>query len=126
VDAGYVRTSDVFGLGHGSYVLTFLTGPVFYPIDRRGTRVSVRVLAGAGLVDSAIPTNGTADLQGWVARPSFVAGVGVQHSFIGPFAVRVDTDYLRTSFVDSTATVQPQNNLRMTVSLVFHLKDRRF
>src|SRR5947209_8354240 len=32
VDAGYVRTSDVFGLGHSSYVLTFLAGPVFYPI----------------------------------------------------------------------------------------------
>src|SRR5262249_11560014 len=37
VDAGYVRTSDVFGLGHGSFVLTFLGGPVFYPIESRNT-----------------------------------------------------------------------------------------
>jgi len=125
VDASYVRTSDVFSLGHSSYVLTFMVGPVFYALQTRNTRVSLHVLAGAGLVDSAIPANGTY-LHGWVTRPSYAAGVGLEHSIAGPFAVRGDADYLRTAFVDSTDTVQPQNNLRLTFSLVFHIKDRQF
>ena len=126
VDSSYVRTSDVLDLGHSGYVLSFLVGPVFHPIEGRNTRVSLRALAGAGLVESAVPENSSYNLHGWVARPSYLAGVGVERSFAGPFAVRVDADYLRTDFVNSTDTVQPQNNLRLTLSLVFHIKDRQF
>lgn len=125
-DATYVRTSNVLSLGHSSYVMTFMGGPVFYPIEGRNTRVSLRALVGAGLVDSAVPENSNYTLHGWVARPSYAFGVGVQHAVTGPFAVRVDADYLRTSFVDATDTVTAQNNLRLTLSIVFHVRDRQF
>jgi len=125
-DVGYVRTSDVLSLGHSGYVLTFMGGPVFYPLEGRNMRVSLRALAGAGLVDSAVPQNSNYNLHGWVARPSYAVGIGVQHAVTGPFAVRVDADYLRTSFVDSTDTVTAQNNLRLTLSVVFHVRDRQF
>lgn len=123
-DASYVRASNVLGMGHGSYVMTFLVGPVFYPLERHEFRVSVRALAGAGLVDSIVPVNSTTVLHGWVTRPSYAAGVGIEHSIVGPLGVRVDGDYLRTAFVNSADVVQPQNNLRLTVSAIFHVRQR--
>jgi hypothetical protein len=126
VDSSYVRTSDVFSLGYSGYVLTFLAGPVFHPFETRNTQVSFRALAGAGLVDSAVSTNDGNDVHGWVARPAYAVGVGVEHSVTGPFGVRVDGDYLRTAFAESTTVVQAQNNFRLTLSLVFHVRDRNF
>jgi hypothetical protein len=126
IDSSYVRTSDVFSLGHSSYVLTFLAGPVFHPFESRNTRISFRALAGAGLVDSAVAADDGYEVHGWVARPAYAAGVGAEHSFAGPFALRVDADYLRTAFAESTTVVEAQNNLRLTVSLVFHIRDRQF
>jgi hypothetical protein len=126
VDAGYVRTSDVLSLGHSSYVLTFLAGPVFHAFETRNMRISLRALVGAGLVDSAVPTGTGYDLHGWVARPAYAIGAGAEKSLAGPFAFRVDGDYLRTAFVNSSDTVQPQNNFRLTLSVVFRIRDRQF
>src|SRR5215472_3816616 len=54
-DASYVRGSSLLGTQHESYVISAIAGPVFYPFERKETRFSVRVLGGAGLVDSAVP-----------------------------------------------------------------------
>ena len=123
-ESSYVRASNVFATGHNSYVLTALGGPVFYPLQRGKTRLFVHALAGAGLVDSAVPVSGTHYVGGWVARFSDAVGGGLERSISGPFAVRVSGDYLRTSFVDSNAVAHPQNNLRATVSVLFHITDR--
>ena len=125
VDSSYVRASDVFGLGHGSYLLSFLVGPVFHPFERGKIRTSIRALAGAGLVDSAVPVNGTTHLQGWVLRPSYALGGGVERPVFERLGIRIEADYLRTAFVNSADTVQPQNNLRLTVSLVLRVKQQR-
>jgi hypothetical protein len=122
-DASYVRGSSLIGTQHESYVISALAGPVFYPFEWKETRFSVRALGGAGLVDSAVPVPGPTDyLHGWVARPSYAAGVGVEHSLPGPFALRVNGDYLRTAFVNPAGTVQLQNNLRVTASIVLRLR----
>jgi hypothetical protein len=121
VDAGYERTSDVLDTGHSGYTLTFLGGPVFYPIDRGRTKAFLHALVGAGLVDSAVPLSGNQELHGWVERPAFAFGGGVERSFFGPFGFRLSGDYLRTDYADSTGNVQLQNNLRVTASLVFRL-----
>ena len=125
VDMSYVRASNVLDTGHNSYALSALLGPVLYPIDRRNIRVFLHVLAGAGLVDSAVPMSGTRYVGGWVARFSDAAGGGFEHSIAGPFAFRLSADYLRTTFVDSAAVAHPQNNLRATVSLVFRMNERQ-
>jgi hypothetical protein len=125
VDSNYVRSSQVFSTGHDSYILSALAGPVFYPVERGRTRMFVLALAGAGLVDSAVPVSGTHYLHGWIARPSEAVGGGFEHSISQRFAVRVGGDYLRTTFVDSTMTAHPQNNFRATVSFVCRLKERR-
>jgi Outer membrane protein beta-barrel domain len=122
VDSSYLRTGDVFGTGHSSYVLSALAGPVFYPYAHGETRISLRGLVGAGLVDSAVTIKGPTDyLHGWVARPAYGAGVGVERTLFGPFAFRFNADYLRTSFVNAADTLQQQNNLRITGGIVFRL-----
>jgi hypothetical protein len=122
VDSSYVRTGDVFGTGRSSYVLTASAGPVFYPYTHGETRISLRGLVGAGLVDSAVLVNGPTDyLHGWVARPAYGGGVGVERSLFGPFAFRFNADYLRTAFVNAADSLQLQNNLRITGGIVFRL-----
>jgi hypothetical protein len=125
VDTGYVRTSNILATGQSGYTLTFLAGPVFHVFEQRKTQVFVHALAGAGLVDSAVPVTGTEYLQGWVARPAYALGAGVERSVAGPFAVRLTGDYLRTAFADSDGSVRSQNNLRLTASIVFRLRERQ-
>lgn len=121
-DSSYVRASDVFGTGQNSYVLSALAGPVFYPYAHGESRISLRGLVGAGLVDSAVPVNGPSYyLHGWVARPAYGAGAGFERTMFGPFAFRMNADYLRTAFVNASETIQLQNNLRLTGSIVFRL-----
>jgi len=118
LDSSYVRAGRDPRSGHGSYVLSFLAGPVFVPAQNENTRVLVRALAGVSLVDGSVPV-GQLYYRGWLTRFSWAVGTGIEHNISGPFAVRVNVDYLRTRFVSSSLTVQPQNNIRVTGSLVF-------
>jgi len=125
IDSSYLRTSDVLTTPHQGYVLSLQAGPVFSLLERRNTRVFVRGLAGAGLVDGAVPVSNTSYFHGWLLRPAYTAGVGVERSVSGNLAVRVNGDYVRTTFYDGAGAAQAQNNLRMTVSFVFRLKERQ-
>jgi len=123
VDSSYVRTSNVLTTGQSGYTLTFLAGPVFHLFERRKTQMFVHALAGAGLVDSAVPVTDTSYLHGWVYRPAYALGAGIERSVVGPFALRLTGDYLRTAYADSDAAVHAQNNLRVTASIVFRLRE---
>ena len=123
LDSSYLYTSDVLSTRHQGYMLSLHAGPVFYPVEHGNTRVFVRALAGVGLVDGAVPISETRNLHGWLLGPSYTVGGGFEHFVSGQFAVRVNGDYLRTRFYDSADTVRPQNNLRLTVSFVFRLKE---
>lgn len=125
LDSTYVRTSDILGTGHGGYQLSFLGGPVFYPIEHGKSRMFVHALAGAALVDGAVPINKTDYFHGWLTRFSYAFGGGIEHALRGPFGVRVGGDYLHSAFFDARGVVRPQGNLRLTVGLVFRLNERQ-
>lgn len=125
LDSMYVRTSSVFGTGHGAYQWSFLGGPVFYPLEHKNYRVFLHAMGGVALVDGAVPINTTDYFYGWVVRPSYALGGGVERSLSGPFGVRVRADYLHSAFFDARGAVQPQGNLRLTASLVFRLNARQ-
>jgi hypothetical protein len=125
VDSTYVRTSNVLGTRHGGYQLSLLSGPMFYPVEHGNTRMFVHALAGAALVDGAVPINKTDYFHGWLVRFSYAVGAGIEHAVSGPFGVRVQGDYLHSAFFDAAGAVRPQGNLRLTASLVFRLKERR-
>lgn len=122
IESTYARTSNVPGIPHQAYILTPQAGPVFYPIEHGNTRLFIHALAGAGLEDGAVSITGTKYFHGWLVRPSYAVGGGAEHSLSSMLALRVSGDYLRTRFFDSAGTVQPQNDFRMTVSLVFRLR----
>jgi hypothetical protein len=125
LDSNFARTSDVFSTRHQAYVLGVHTGPVFYPVEHGNTRVLVRALVGAGLVDGAVPIEGTENYHGWLFRPSYLVGTGVEHAVSSQLGVRVNADYVRTDFYDSAGAQRPQNDLRLTVSFVFRLKEHQ-
>jgi hypothetical protein len=118
-DASYVRAGRDPASGHSSYVLSLLTGPVFVPAQNDKTRLLVRALVGLSLVDSSVPVTNQLYYRGWQSRFSWAIGTGVERHVSGPFAVRLNVDYLRTKFVNSTVEVHPQNGIRMSASLVF-------
>ncbi len=124
VDSTYAGTGNVLGTGHSGSILSCLVGPVFYPAGHRNASIFVHAMAGASWVDSAVPISGTTYMGGWIARPSYAVGGGVERHFFGPFAFRVQGDYQRTTFVNSTGATQGQNNLRLTTSLVYRFRNR--
>ena len=124
VDSTYARTGNVLGTGHSGNILSCLAGLAFYPVVHGKAGIFVHALAGASWVDSAVPVSDTNYLGGWVARPSYAVGGGVEHYLFGPLAVRVQADYLRTTFVNPTGTMQDQNNLRLTTSIVYRFENR--
>jgi hypothetical protein len=129
LDANYVRAGRDSRTGHSSDVFSVLVGPVFVPAQNENTRVLVRALAGVGTVDGSVPDAlappGQLYYRGWLTRFSWAVGAGVEHNISGPFAVRVNVDYLRTRFVSSSLTVEPQNNIRVTGSLVYRFSAHR-
>ena len=124
-DATYARTGNVFGTGRSANVLSFLAGPVFYPLVFAKTGVFVHALAGASRVESAVPVSGTTYLDGRVARPSYEIGGGIEHSLFAALGVRIQGDYQRTAFGDSAGAIQGQNNLRLTTSMIYRFGGRR-
>jgi|SRR5580658_1876810 len=124
LDSTYLYAPDVLSTHHQSYVVSLHTGPVFYPINHGNTRVFVRALAGMGLIDGAVPITETRNYHGWLVRPSYAVGAGVEQSVSPQLALRINGDYLRTQFYDSVGAVQPQDSLRLTVAFVFRLKQR--
>jgi hypothetical protein len=123
-DSSYARSGNVLGTGHSGNVLSCLAGPVFYPIEYGKTRVFVRSLIGASIVNSAVPVQGSYYLGGTVTRFSYAVGGGVERTISGPFALRMGADYLRTTFANPTATMRFQNNLRIVTGIVYRFGSR--
>jgi len=123
VDGTYASTGNVFDTGQSANVLSLLAGPVFYPVNGR-TGIFIHALVGASRVEGAVPVSGPYYLDGWVARPSYAAGGGIEQYLFGSFAVRIQADYLRTSYGDSSGAIQGQNNLRLTSSMVYRFGNR--
>jgi opacity protein-like surface antigen len=124
LDSSYARAGNVLGTGHSGNVLSFLTGPVFYPVEYGNTRIFVHTLVGVSLVNSAVPVKGTYYLGGTITRFSYAIGGGVEHTVAGSLALRVGGDYLRTTFANSSAAMEFQNNLRIVTSIVYRFGNR--
>ena len=124
LDANYLYTPEVLSTDHQGYVLSLHAGPAFYPVAHGNTRVFVHALAGAAVVDGAVPITENKEFHGWLLRPSYAFGGGVERRVSPRLGVRVIGDYVRTDFYDSAGAVQAQNNMRLTVNFVFRLKER--
>lgn len=124
LDASYARAGRDLESGHSSSVLSAFAGPAFTVTQRHSMRFLVRGLAGMTLVDGSVPVD-QVYYRGWQSRFSWAVGAGIEHNLSSSYAVRFNVDYLRAHFLGSSATVQPQNGIRLGVNFVFRLSPRR-
>jgi len=124
LDVGYSRSFDAFSTGRSADMLTYMAGPVFYPVRRRNMHVYAELLLGAARQTGVnFESNGQLVL-GYVNKFAWAGGAGFQYRLTRSLSMRVGADYLRTSFFNSNVAVQAQTNLRSSLSLIYTFGER--
>lgn len=118
-DFTYARATNVFDTGHHADVLSYLTGPVFYPIRTGRLTAFVRGLLGGARVTGPVLTSDNTFLSGYTNRFSWAMGGGVRFQVTPSVALQVSSDYLRTGYFNPNAAVRGQNNLRVVCGVVY-------
>ncbi len=118
-ELGYSRASNVLGTGTHSDVLSYLAGPVFYPTTQRHVRTYIHALLGGARVSGPVPVPGGINLGSWATGLAWAVGGGIDYRLSDSLALRTGVDYLRTTYFDSSLTIQGQNNIRANVALVY-------
>ncbi|MGB7846646.1 MAG: outer membrane beta-barrel protein [Candidatus Acidiferrum sp.] len=125
VDMGYVRNFNAFGSGRTADILTYMAGPVFYPVWKRRMNVYTHVLLG-GARETGVNFQSNGEIvRGFANRVAWAGGAGFQYRLARMFAMRVGVDYLHTSFYNSSVALQGQNNVRSSISLIYSFGKNR-
>ena len=124
-DLGYGRAWNVFDTSHHADLLSYMAGPVFYPIRRRKFSAYTQLLLGGARESGVNLASDGAVLTGWVSHFAWAAGGGAQYRLTPSFSVRLGADYMRTSFFNSNLAIVHQNNLRTIASIVYSFGGRR-
>jgi opacity protein-like surface antigen len=119
VEVGYSRSPDAFQTGRVADVLTYMAGPVFYPVRRSKFDIHAQVLAGGARVTGVNFENDGTLIRGFVNHFAWAGGVGFQYRITEALSVRPEVEYLRTSFFNSNVAIQGQTDLRPSVSLIY-------
>jgi opacity protein-like surface antigen len=118
-DSSYVRAENVFGTNHAADVLSYLAGPILYPVAHGRMRVYVHGLAGGARVTGAIPSGGNPPVTGFVNKFSWAVGGGVEYQISPSVALRSGGDYQHLAFFDSGGAIRGQQDFRFVSSLIF-------
>lgn len=119
IDVNYVRQANVFSTGHHSDVLTYMLGPMFYPMSNDRWTVYVQALAGGSRANGVVPDGAGGFETAFADGFAWAAGGGVERRIFSSFAVRTEADYVRTSFTNASAVLIGQSDLRFTGSLEY-------
>lgn len=117
-DSSYVRAANTFGTHGHADVLSYLAGPVLYPVAHGRVRMYVHGLAGGARVAGPISFSSPL-LTGYVNKFSWAVGGGVEYRISPLVALRTGGDYQRTYFYNPTLQIRGQNDFRIVVSVVF-------
>jgi len=119
LEVGYSRSRDAFQTGRVADILTYMGGPVFYPIRRNKFAIHVQVLVG-GARETGVnfESNGTL-VRGFVNHLALAGGVGFRYRISPIMSLRPEVEYLRTSFFNSNVAVQGHSGLRTSLSLMY-------
>lgn len=118
-DSSYVRAANVFGTSHHADVLSYLAGPVLYPVAHGRVRAYVHGLIGGARVTGAIPSSGSSPVTGFVNKFSWAVGGGVEYQISPSVALRSGGDYQHIAFFDSGGAIRGRQDFRFVSSLVF-------
>jgi Outer membrane protein beta-barrel domain len=125
LDVGYARSFDAYNSGRTADLLTYMGGPVFYPIRKRNWNVFTHVLVGGARETGVNFESNGQIILGYTNRFAWGAGGGYEYRFSRSFAVRVAADYIRSSFFDSNIQLKGQSNIRPSVSLIYTFGEGR-
>ncbi len=121
-DLGYALSGNLLGAPAHSDVLSYLAGPVFYPVVRPKVDIYAQSLFGGARVTGPVPVNGGILIGGYADGFAWAVGGGVDYRLSRSFALRGGVDYLRTQYFFGPApTIQGQSNIRLTASIVCQL-----
>jgi hypothetical protein len=115
----YASASNFLNSGHRLDQFSYLIGPTFRFSSNR-LNPHVHFLVGGARTSGAAPTGNGGFVTGFVNYPAWAAGGSIEYPFSRSWGVRVSIDYMRTYFLDSSATARGQNGLRVANSLVYY------
>lgn len=119
LQVGYSRSFDAFQTGRSADILTYMGGPVFYPIRRSRFDIHAQVLVGGARETGVNFENDGTLVRGFVNHLAWAGGAGFQIQISPAVAVRPEVEYLSTSFFNSNVAIQGQPNLRTSVSMIY-------
>jgi opacity protein-like surface antigen len=124
LEVGYSRSFDAFQTGRSADILTYMGGPVFYPVRRRNFTIRAQVLLG-GARETGVnfESNGTL-VRGFVNHFAWAVGAGFQYRISPALSLRPEVEYLRSSFFNSNVAIQGQPNLQTSLSLIYMFGQR--
>jgi opacity protein-like surface antigen len=119
MDLTYARSHEVFGTGHHNDMLSYLAGPVFYVARQRRTTLFTSILVGAARLNGINFSQTGSFFSGYVVKPAWSGGVGLQHAITPTVSLRLGVDYLRTTFFDHTSALKGEGSLRTSATVVY-------
>ena len=125
LEVGYARKFNAHGTGHSADMLTYMGGPVIYPVRTRNMNVYAHLLLGGARETGMNFESDGQIVLGYVNQFAWAGGMGVQYRVSPSLAMRVGAEYLRTAFFNSNIAVQGQTNLRPSISLIYTFAGNR-
>lgn len=125
LDVGYARSFNAFSTGRSADLLTYMAGPVFYPVRHRNYNIYTQFLAGGARETGVNFQSDGAVVTGFVNKFAWSGGAGFQYRLSPAFSVRVGADYLRTQFFNPAIAVQRQDTVRSSVGLIYTFGSNR-
>jgi hypothetical protein len=125
IEVGYLRASNVLHSGHHSDILSYVGGPVWYPIRRRNFQTYVRGLIGLARVTGPVPLSEGGITHGYVNKGCLEFGIGAKFRLDGPIYLLIGVDYLHSEYVNPSLQFRGQNSLRTTASIEYVLGGHR-
>lgn len=125
LDVGYARAFDAFGTGHSADMVTYMAGPVFYPIRTRRWMAYGELLLGGARETGVNYTSDGRQITGFANEFAWAGGGGIQFRLTQSLSLRGGGDYLRTQFFNSQVGLEKQGNIRSVVSVVYTFGEGR-
>ncbi len=125
LDLGYARAGNVFASGYHSDILSYMVGPVIYPVRTKRLSPYAEFLVGGARVTGATPDLQGGYVRGYVNQLAWAGGAGVEIRTSPAFALRLGADFMHTSYFDPAQAVAGQGNIRAVMSFTYYLGGRR-
>jgi hypothetical protein len=125
IEVGYLRASNVLNSGRHSDILSYVGGPVWYPVRQRNFQTYIHGLIGLARVTGPVPLSAGGITHGYVNKSCLEFGAGTKFRLDGPIYLLIGIDYLHSEYVNPLLQFRGQNSLRTTASVEYVLAGHR-